>query len=252
MSKVFTDIPIHNLQQVKPESLNKNIDKYLEAFNGTLDGHNFPLESVVTTDFFLPRDSNSLQDTAAGTDVFQRGTSYSTQAYYQTRRSSSFEPTITDVWTPCLTINLDNDSWSKGFNLLTEFTDFEDFPLTFNAIEGQLVGCATIDFEHGTQVFEVVVSDDPPLSGSRSRGFEWWSEWGVFVNNVLVARSGLIFPRRHTVQIPFTVPVGSQQVTIDVRFITVTSRAQGSPTLEVTSSEFNIFSAEIWVRNQIR
>jgi hypothetical protein len=220
MGKVFTQIPLHNHQQVKPESLNKNIDKYLSSFNGTLDGHNNPVDSTTTTHFVDPTASTSLSDTGVGADVFKRGTEYPTQSYYQTRRSSSFEPTVTDVWTPIVTLDLDTGQWSKGFNILTELPDFENFPLTFEAVEGQLVGCATVDWEHG--------------------------------NNVLVARSGFIYPRRHTTQIPFTIPVGSQSVTIDVRFITTTNRALGSPSLEVTSSEFNIFSAEIWVRNQYR
>lgn len=252
MGKVFTQIPLHNHQQVKPESLNKNIDKYLSSFNGTLDGHNNPVDSTTTTHFVDPTASTSLSDTGVGADVFKRGTEYPTQSYYQTRRSSSFEPTVTDVWTPIVTLDLDTGQWSKGFNILTELPDFENFPLTFEAVEGQLVGCATVDWEHGTQVFQVQVSDDPPAFAPRSRGFDWWTEWGVFVNNVLVARSGFIYPRRHTTQIPFTIPVGSQSVTIDVRFITTTNRALGSPSLEVTSSEFNIFSAEIWVRNQYR
>lgn len=251
MGKIFGQIPLHTHQQVKPESLNKNIDAYLSSFNGSLDGHNNPVDSTPSTAFVLPKDSISLSDTSVGAAVFQRGTSYATQAYYQTRRSSSFEEPTT-VWDPVATINLDSGEWTKGFNTLTEIPDFEDFPLTFLAVEGQLVGCATIDWEHGTQVFNVQVSDDPPVFGDRSRGFNWWTEWGVFVNNILVARSGLIYPRRHTTQIPFTIPVGSQSVTIDVRFITITTRAAGTPILEVISSDFNIFSAEIWVRNEYR
>jgi len=251
MPKIFTQIPLVDYQQIKPENLNKNIDKTLSSFNGTLDGHNNPVETTKEEHFILPRQGN-FADTLAGANVLQLGTEYATQAYYKTRRSSSFEEIALDVWTPIATIDLDADNWSKGFNTLTSLPDFDTFPLTFQAKEGQLVGCATIDWEHGTQVFNVSISTDPPASAPRSRGMQWWTEWGVFVNNILVARSGQIFPRRHTTQIPFTIPVGSQQVTVDVRFMTITVRATGSPTLEVTSSEFNIFSAEIWCRNQYR
>jgi hypothetical protein len=251
MAKTFTEIPINQYQQVKPENLNKNIDKYLSQFNGKLDGHNNPVESVQDVHLVLPN-NGSFADTGVGADCLQLGTRYPTQSYYKTRRSSSFEPTVTDVWTPIATINLDTGEWSKGFNILTELPDFENFPLTFEAREGQLIGCATIDWEHATQVFLVQVSNDPPAFAPRSRGFDWWSEWGVFVNNILVARSGAIYPRRHTTQIPFTIPVGSQSVTIDVRFLTNTNRANGSPSLLTTSSDFNIFSAEIWCRNVYR
>jgi hypothetical protein len=252
MPKTFTQIPLADYQQMKPENLNKNIDKTLSSFNGTLDGHNNPVETTREQHFILPR-QGAFSDTPVGADVLKLGTEYATQSYYKTRRSSSFEEVALDVFTPIATVNLDSDNWTKGFNTLTSLTDFDTFPLTFQAKEGQLVGCATIDWEHGTQVFSVQVSDNPAAFAPRSRGMQWWSEWGVFVNNILVARSGFIYPRRHTTQIPFTVPVGSQQVTIDVRFMTITVRPVGDPSLDVvTSSEFNIFSAEIWCRNQYR
>lgn len=245
MAKSFTQIPTNDLQAAKPENLNDNLDKYLSEFNGNLDGHNNPVETTREQHFILPN-GGTFNDVVG--DVLQLGTSYATQAYFKTRRSSSFEEAF-GVFTPLLEIDLDQDSWSKGFNILTQFTDFEDFPLVFEAKEGMLVGCATIDWEHGTQVFNVAVGEG---FAARSRGFDWWTEWGVFVNNVLVARSGQIYPRRHTTQIPFAIPCGSQQITVDVRFITITNRAPGGPSLDTTSSNFNLFSAEIWCRNEYR
>jgi hypothetical protein len=243
MAKAFTQIPTNDLQSVRPENLNENFDKYLGEFNGNLDGHNNPVETIREQHFILPNDG-TFSDVSG--DVLQLGTSYATQAYFKTRRSSSFE-VASSVFTPLLEIDLDQDSWSKGFNILTQFTDFEDFPLVFEAKEGMLVGCATIDWEHGTQVF-----DPGGGTGFKSRGFDWWTEWGVFVNNVLVARSGQIYPRRHTTQIPFSIPCGSQQVVVDVRFITITNLTQNSPNFTTTSSNFNLFSAEIWCRNSFR
>tara|TARA_R110000822_G_scaffold1026_6_gene4613 strand:- start:3065 stop:3796 length:732 start_codon:yes stop_codon:yes gene_type:complete len=243
MAKSFTQIPTNDLQAAKPENLNDNLDKYLSEFNGNLDGHNNPVETIREQHFILPNEG-AFSDVSG--DVLQLGTSYATQAYFKTRRSSSFE-TASNVFSPLLEINLDQDSWSKGFNILTQFTGFEDFPLVFEAKEGMLVGCATIDWEHGTQVF-----NPGGNVGIKSRGFNWWTEWGVFVNNVLVARSGQIYPRRHTTQIPFAVACGSQQVTVDVRFITITNRTQNSPNFTTDSSNFNLFSAEIWCRNSYR
>ena len=245
MAKSFTQIPTNDLQAAKPENLNDNFDKYLSEFNGNLDGHNNPVETVREQHFILPN-GGTFNDVVG--NVLQLGTSYATQAYFKTRRSSSFEEAL-NVFTPLLEIDLDQDSWSKGFNILTQFTDFEDFPLVFEAKEGMLVGCAIVDWEHGTQVFNVPVGEG---FNERSRGFDWWTEWGVFVNNVLVARSGQIYPRRHTTQIPFAIPCGSQQITVDVRFITITNRAPGGPSLDTTSSNFNLFSAEIWCRNEYR
>jgi hypothetical protein len=249
MPKTFTQIPIHTYQAVKPETLNENIDKYLSSFNGTLDGHNMPIDTTREQHFIAPNDGGFSDATA---NVLKSGTTYPTQAYYKTRRSSSFEEPL-DVWTPVATINLDTGTWNKGFNILTEIPDWETFPLTFEAKEGMLTGTATIDWEHGTQVFQVPIDvDGDTIFVNRSRGFEWWTEWGVFVNNILVARSGQIYPRRHTTALPFSVPCGAQQITIDVRFITLTSRPAGSPNFTVDSSEFHIFSAEIFCRNTYR
>jgi len=239
--KVFTNIPVAQNEMVKPSSLNDNIDKYLNEWNGHLNGNNLPVFSVQSDDIKYENFRTGFSGAVSGLN-----TELQTQGYYYKRRSSSFEGS-TDVWTPILNLDLQTDDWSKGWNRLEYYSGFSQFPVVFDSREGMLVGCATIDWQHGTDT--MLVTEDE-ISFSSTRGDDWVSEWGVFVNDVLVARSGEIPPRRHTTSLPFSIPCGSQNVKVDVRWISTISDylASGRP----HGSEFLVFSAEVWVRNVCR
>ena len=246
MSKTFTDKPLHQFDQVKYDNIAWNLDKHLDQFNGGLDSNNMPVDSVGQAKLAEP--IVPFADTAG--PVTKYASVMPSQAYYFSRRSATKEQAKT-IWEPIFETDLDTDTWSAGFNKLVDLdSGFALFPLQFDAKEGMLVGCATIDWEHGNQVFNVSLGGG--VNGPRGRGNEWWSEWAVFVNNVLVARSGYIYPRRHTTQLPFAVPCGSQPVQIDVRVKLNTWRVSGSPNFDTTSSPFKMFGATLWTRNQYR
>lgn len=247
MSKIFTDIPLHQFDQVKVESLIKNTDKYLSEYNGRLDSNNLPVASVGPDNLVTPSLPPGVTQSVGALKRFS--SKMPTQAYYASQINSN---TLSgDIWTPNITVDLDVDTWSKGFNTLPLLNSaWDNYALSFEATEGMLIGCGTIDWEHGNQVFQV----DDGLGNfvPRGRGFEWWTEIAIFVNNVLVARSGEIYPRRHTTQLPFTIPCGSQSIQIDMRIRINTWRAAGSPSLQVTSSPFYIWSTDLWCRNCYR
>ena len=92
------------------------------------------------------------------------------------------------------------------------------------------------------------------MNGARGRGNDWYSEIQVYVNNVVVASTGKIMPRRHSTQIPFAVATGTQPVTIDVRVKINNWYVAGGPGASGTwiATDFKIFSANIWCRNQYR
>jgi len=170
-----------------------------------------------------------------------------------TRRTSSIEGGL-DIWTPITSIDLKNDNWSRGWNDIALQTGWTTFPSTFEAREGMLVGCATIDWHHGTDI--IAVSSEG-LTTYVQGGFQWWSEWGVFVNDVLVARSGFIYPKRHTTQLPFSIPCGSQPVSITVKWISnignlVPATGFTVATPDPHGTSFDIFGATIWTRNIFR
>jgi len=243
--KVWTQIPIEQNSMAKPESLNENLQAYVKEFNGDLNGNNLPVYSLDTTNLKVTTGDVTL--IAGGTTGFY--IPQSTQGFYRKRKSSAFE-NASDVWTPWLNINLFTDNWTKGWNRLNYYSGWDDYYLDFDAREGILVGCATIDWQHGTDNLLVSIGTDPAINSSQPRGHDWVSEWGVFVNDVLVARSGFIPPKRHTTSLPFSIPCGSQNIKIDCRWITTISdyNTIGAP----HGSEFAIFSSDLWVRNVVR
>ena len=242
--KTYTDIPIAQNTMAKPETFNNNIEKYLNEWNGDLNGNNLPVFSVQSNDIKIFNNASTTSGTITGF-----GTDLQTQGYYRRRRSSSFEGG-TDVWTPLLSLDLKTDDWSKGWNKLSYYSGFEEWDLVFDAREGMLVGCVTIDWQHGVDILLANPPEEPIIPFGASRGDDWVSEWGVFVNDVLVARTGNMPPRRHTTELPFSIPCGSQKIKVDCRWISSISdyNTNGAP----HGSEFVIFSAEVWVRKVVR
>jgi len=241
MAKSSIERPLNQFDQVKTDNVRVNLDKHISTFNGELDANNMPVESVSPAKLDLGRVK---QADLSGT-ITKWSSSFPTQAYFHTEANN--KTFSTNIYTPIFSVDLDVATWSQGFNKLSLLNStWQDFPLNFDAREGMLVGCATVDWEHGTQV----VSDDVEQA-LRSRGNDWWTEWGVFVNNVLVCRTGNIYPRRHTTQLPFAVACGSQNVTIDVRVLINNWDYEDSPSPPV-ATPFRLFSSTIWCRNHYR
>ena len=241
--KQWTDIPLHQNEAAKPQTFNANLENVLNEYNGNLNGNNLPVYSVQTDDIVDPGQATGFSGAVSGFEI-----ELTSQGFYSIRRSSSFEGG-TDVYTPILQLDLATDDWSKGWNRLTYYSGFSQCLLNFDAREGMLVGCATIDWAHGTDAM-VAVTGDPPINFTTTRGHDWTSQWGVFVNDVLVARTAAIPPKRHTSSIPFSIPCGSQSIKIDVRWISVISDYNTSGTPH--GSVFEVYSAEIWTRNVVR
>lgn len=252
MAKTFTDKPLRQFDQVKTANITTNLDKNLDELNGRLDSNNLPVKSVLKQHLALPVGTET-----AGGDVSKISSIMPTQAYYRNKRdyNNTNVGSAVDIYDPIVSIDLDNDFYGAGFNPLQELDQyFEDFPLQFDAKEGMLIGCANLDWEHGNQVYGVSLGGDPPITGARGRGNDWYSEIQVYVNNVVVASTGKIMPRRHSTQIPFAVATGTQPVTIDVRVKINNWYVAGGPGAAGTwiATDFKIFSANIWCRNQYR
>tara|TARA_R110002126_G_scaffold84445_3_gene205199 strand:- start:746 stop:1471 length:726 start_codon:yes stop_codon:yes gene_type:complete len=241
MSKVFQQLPFGASFAVKPDTFNVDGPTLINELNGGLDGNNLPVLSVETTNIAPSQPVTSIAGAVSG-----RLAPLQTQGYFWKRRSSSFEGG-TDVWTPIVTIDLKTDDWSRGWNKLSNLTNWTSFDLVFDALDGTLVGCANIDWQHGT---DTLLCSSGGLSFSQPRGNDWWCEWGVFVNDTLVARSGKMPPKRHTTSLPFTVPVGSNNINIDVRW---QANISDYATIGLPhGSELLVFSAEVWTRNVYR
>ena len=242
MSKTYDKRPAFRFQQTKPENLNDNLDNTLAEVNGNLNSNNFPVGKLTFDNFADPTSSDSVSNG-------NRNLTYdaATQNYHRVKRWNVAEAGL-DVWEPVTSIDLQTANWSSGWNKLVDYGSMDYTFLDFDAKEGMLTGCAVIDFHHG--VDRIGYSQDPVIR--TFFGFEWWTGWGVFVNDTLVAETSNIYARRITCNIPFKVPVGSQKVKIDLRWRAKTSDAVGTAYNGNPSRPLDIFGAEIWVRNTKR
>ena len=242
MSKTYTDTPNHRFQAVKPENVNDNITKTLGEVNGNLNANNMPVDALTFANFKAPVSSDTL---ANGTSTLKYEAA--TQDYHRVKRWNTSEAG-TDMWVPVTSVDLQTSNWSTGWNPLVDYGSMDYTFLDFDAKEGMLHGCAVIDFHHGVDRI-VYQAGDPETTFRIFFGSDWTTQWGVFVNDTLVAQTSNIYARRITANIPFQVPVGSQKCKIDLRWRATTSDAigtayQGNPTRPI-----DIFGAEIWVRN---
>lgn len=231
--------PLHQFQQVKADNLNDNLVNIVEEYNGGLDGQNMPVEGVTVEHL---KSADVIVSNANSTFSTMNGV---VQDYNQVSNWNVVEGGL-DVWTPRGSVDLDTADWSRGWNQLRTVTNFEDTSLSFDASEGMITGCAVIDFHHGVDRIKAIVESGPAFSVFR--GHDWWSEWGVFVNNVLVAQTGKIYPRRITTQLPFKVAVGTQNVTIDLKWKTNNGWEDTIPWVDDPVTAFDVFGVTIWAR----
>jgi hypothetical protein len=243
MAKTFQEKPNHQFGQVKDESVNSTITGILDEWNGNLGSNNLPIGSLVAANF---KDGVG----AVGFSLSRKATwTGQGQNYHRVKRWNVAEAGL-NVWDVVESIDLGNSNWGKGWNPLENYGTFSENYLDFDAKEGMIIGCAVIDFFHGYN--RVVYQDGNDNTFRVFVGQEWWTQWGVFVNDTLVAETSETFPRRETINLPFKVPVGSQKLKIDLRWKSITADAIGTNYQGNPSTPLEIYGAEIWVRNVYR
>lgn len=243
MSKSFQDLPLYPFQAVKSDQLNENLSRVINEYNGNLGSNNMPVNSLTNANF----------KSGTGTSITSSGSHFvdwkgQTQDYHRVKRWNVAEAGL-NLWEPVETITLNLTNWAKNWNPLNNYGSFSSTYLDFETKEGMLVGCAIIDFQHGVTRI-TYDSDGTPFT--IFYGGEWWSEWAVFVNDTMVAQTGFIYPRRETINIPFKIGVGSGSVKVDVRWRTITTDAVATGYIGDPTTPFDIYGAEIWVRNNYR
>tara|TARA_R100001509_G_scaffold33967_1_gene17898 strand:- start:1796 stop:2518 length:723 start_codon:yes stop_codon:yes gene_type:complete len=239
--KVYTQHGQKRFDQVKPDSINDNTKSTIGVYNGRLDGQNVPVASIDNTKF-IPCNVTS-NNTA---DLYAFAWTGQTQDYYFIRRWQDLEETSDGIHKPLVFFNLLSDDWSSGWNNITEVdSTFSEFILNLNSQSGTLSGCFDINFRHGVDVQEV--------SGViYNIGMEWWTRWGLFCNDVLIAESGRVYPRLESLSIPFSISVGTQPIKLELKWQTVSTedRPAGSTTDVINNLE--IYGASIWACNTKR
>ena len=226
--KVYTQHGQKRFDQVKPDSINDNTKSTIGVYNGRLDGQNVPVASIDNTKF-IPCNVTS-NNTA---DLYAFAWTGQTQDYYFIRRWQDLEETSDGIHKPLVFFNLLSDDWSSGWNNITEVdSTFSEFILNLNSQSGTLSGCFDINFRHGVDVQEV--------SGViYNIGMEWWTRWGLFCNDVLIAESGRVYPRLESLSIPFSISVGTQPIKLELKWQTVSTedRPAGSTTDVINNLE---------------
>lgn len=226
-------------QVVTPETIDSNLIDSLVQYNGSMSAGNMPVDALLPIHFKSPTYTEETIDLARVLHWYGQ-----TQHYHRVRYWSQDEAGVG----PALAaeyIDLVNDNWTKGWNKLNSYGDMSGIILPFEAKEGFLVGQAMINARHGLAVVN--------QGGTRKyTGFDWWTRWAVFVNGQMVAESGHCYPRLENIIIPFSIPVGNQDITIDIRWKSITSDDLQYSTVPNPTTLIEIYGSEIWVRNGFR
>lgn len=245
MSRMYTKGRVVAKDVLLAEPVSDEINQAVAELNGGLDGNNMPLESLVRAKFAAPETTTIVGPPAQDNRV------YPSQAYYISENCNTSDSIPVTDW---------QMGWNK-FEVLAGGGSTTGFVLDFEAVEGMIKGEACIDFEHRQSYF---------LFGYRIENLstivalvkdQHIGELGVFVNDVLVARTGPLWIAcgRHSYVIPFACPIASGPTHIDVRwmidFKNIKKVFSGAGVYEIGINQvypIHLHSRMLWARNQFR
>jgi len=254
--KVFTSRSAVPRAFVDAQLLQDEGRNIARTMNGGLGGEQLPFEGFTADKFAAPVNVDSrVKTTPAGATAGQ-GSLLMSQTFAITKTNitdlEGFQPPdggvgITGILGPPSAEYATNSSaWGPGWNPLTE-TMSDGVYLRFDARAGVVKGAALVDFEF-------YLGDASAYGlGSAPTGADWRWQVGIFLDGVLIARSGKFPPRRQTMHIPFSFPVPSRSVALDVRW-SANYDGAGAPNAYayVSDTKLRIYNATLWMRNQHR
>jgi hypothetical protein len=246
MARVYTVGPQLAGDIIFTDNQNDELNQSISALNGTLDQNNMPLDSVTRAKVVAPTTVATVGPPAWDSYYFQ------SQSYHIAEKCTG-------------TVNFLANTWSMGWNAFEAAASAADrtgFVLEFAAQEGMLKGEAVLDFEH-RQSYYLFGYKAP--AGAAQHSFrvkdQHTGELGVFVNDVLVARTGPVWMAcgRHTYTLPWASPVKSGTVKVDVRWLLDYSNIKFVTTSGTTYFgginqvyPVSVHSRLLWCRNQYR
>lgn len=249
MARTYTTRTLLPLGQAKEEDFNSEIMGAVQELNGQLDGHQLPLQQITATHIKQPTSSTQYINIDGTYSTYM-----TTQSYHQS------EHTVGNTFAR---LEYKNDLWQGGNSwirlrdvLIDDSVNVGGAQLTFNALEGMLAGNAVIDFFFDPGEYEVFIAQVGTVDRLIAFDEPYYIEWGVFIDDVCVSQSGLIWPRRMTLNLPFNAPVSSKLCKVDIRFKigfadTVNLFTQVGYTLfREQGMQYN--GGNLWVRNQYR
>lgn len=232
----------NNYDQVKPVSLNENIKFPINTFNGRLDSQNMPID-IVGLDT-LQKSSRS-ETTVGSGDCTQTILDGQTSKAYHIQHYSGYEGGIND-WLADTQIELNNDSWNSGWNNLASQSNYTNFILEFSAVDGACHGWFQVNYRYGCDAVT------PSGGGGVSViGDDWYVNFGLFMNDSLVAESGQLRCRGENVCVPFKVPIGSMNTKWDIRWLATVNQQYSFYTGDVKAF-IEIYNASMFVINTMK
>lgn len=247
------------------EDWNSELSTAASELNGQLDQNNMPLAAVDDPKMADPVTVVDVDNTAVAR--FFVAHSYMPTQSYHISECSDADPTDLTFFTT----TFNPDDWRRAWHRLAEkritpvgFTDFyAGSELKFQAQEGMIVGEILFDvswrISYWSWIAETVETGET-FSGATPRN-DAFVEVGVFVNDVCCARTDFQWNGgRFTYHLPFSTPIGTVPVLIDIRFRlkfdNVREPASGpSTTFSITEDWINplqIRDSQIWARNVYR
>lgn len=257
MPRSYTTRQIAASQAIKADDLNRELTDAARQFNGGIDQHQVPLEAIVRTKIAPPE--VDYPETYTGT----KSTYGASSSYHRSVKQSDDEDT------PDVTIDPGEDDATAGWRSLWPLRSVpttDGVVLELTAREGMIRGEFHVDVERRLSYLrknDTVGGPDIWISIGKLN----WLRFGVFANGSLIADTGLIYPRRTTVALPFAAPAPAGYCRIEAMFIqnTLFQIAENDPTDEPylsypdTGNEsaarykpINFFSTYMWARNQYR
>ncbi len=254
--KTFTQRAFIDKNFAQSEDYNDEAWAIGAAFNGNLSGEQLPYASVSDPSFSLGDNLDAqVRTTPAGAvnGVCQRKP---TQLYAVTQTDiSNFTgfsfPGKDAAWSgilgpPSSTYNTNSSAWGPGWNRFSDQVA-DGVYLSLPLYGGKLKGCALVDFEF------YYGDNDSYGVGSGITGGQWRWRVGVFVDSALVAVSGKLPPRRHSLCLPFAIDAPARRVTVDVRWSANYDGAGSTNNYTYTAdTALRSYNHTLWVRNQYR
>lgn len=245
------------------EDWNGEISTAASEMSGQLDQNNMPLSSV---------DDGKMVDPTTVVDVdvsaiqrFYIAHSYMPTQSYHISECSDVDPTdasfFTSTWQP--------DDWRRGWHRLAEkrittsggVNYYAGSELKFQAQEGMIVGEVLFDASWRISYWSWLAdSESGTFPGATERN-DAFIEVGVFVNDVCCARTDYQWHGgRFTYHVPFSTPIGTTPVLIDIRFRlkfdNVKEPASGGGVTYIIKENwinpFQVRDSQIWARNVYR
>jgi len=254
--KVFSTYPPAPRAFVDAQLLQDEGRRIARTMNGGVGSEQMPYESISADKFVAPADIDSTVRTTPAGATTATASELASQIFAITQTDivdlAGFNPpdggagNTGILGPPSASYQTNSSAWGPGWNRLSD-TVAEGVYLQWPARAGVVSGALLVDWE-----FYLGDASSYGL-GAAPTGSQWRWQVGVFVDGVLVARSGRYPPRRHTVHLPFTVPVPSRSVVVDVRWQASYDGAGTSNAYSYSADTvLRVYNASLWIRNQYR